>query len=207
MRNSRPAGISSRLHRAEGPRSTWTAPNGEEVDLPVTLDLVNVLPDGSAEWTVHAKVEMVDGTPLVTSVSVASSRGLDLHTLQAKFRWATPLEVVTRTVPALIKHGEDPYSFDFPPNGYPDAAEFPRRPRHELTDAFLEDIARRYLDLGRGYSAAIAAERDVSSRTAVSWVEKARDRGILSTSRPGAHGGQIVPRSKRPKSGRSPNDG
>lgn len=131
------------------------------------------------------------------SVSVTAANGLDLTTLQQKFRWATPLEVVTRMVPALLESGEDPYTFEYPPNGYPDSAVYPRQSHHQLTDVFLEDVARRYLDLGRGYSAAIAAERDVSPRTAISWVEKARARGILSASKPGAHGGHIVPKSKR----------
>ena len=45
------------------------------------------------------------------SVSVTAANGLDLTTLQQKFRWATPLEVVTRMVPALLESGEDPYTF------------------------------------------------------------------------------------------------
>jgi len=37
----------------------------------------------------------------------------------------------------------------------------------------------------------------VSQRTVVSWVEKARRRGILTRVRPGSYGGEIVPRTKR----------
>lgn len=197
MLGSRPTGISSRLHAAPGPRSEWASPGEQMVDLPVTLDLVNVLPGGAVAWTVDATVDLVDNVPHVVSVKLAATRGLDLQVLQRKFRWATPLEVVTRMVPALLADGQDPYSFDYPPNGYPDAAEYPRRSHHQLTDAFLEDVARRYLDLGRGYSTAIAAERDVTPRTAVSWIEKARERGILSAGQAGAHGGRINPKSER----------
>lgn len=200
MRPRRPNGISSRLHRATGPVSSWKAPNGQSVDLPVRLDLMHLRPDGSAEWRIEATVDLVDDHPQVVSVIVASAQGLDLKQLQQRFRWATPLEVVTRLVPALLENGDDPFTFDYPANGYPDAAVYPRQTRHQLSDEFLEDVARRYLDLGRGYAAAIAAERDVSPRTAVSWIEKARARGILSASRPGAHGGHIVPKSEREQS-------
>lgn len=193
----RPTGISSRLHTAPGPRYAWTAPNGQSVSLPVTLDIIDVKPDGTVAWSVEAVVDLIGEAPKVTSISISSTQGLDLARLQQKFRWATPLEVVTRMVPALLENGQDPFNFDYPPNGYPDAAVYPRQARNQLSDEFLEDVARRYLALGRGYATVIAAERDVSPRTAVSWVEKARARGILSASRPGAHGGQIVPEAER----------
>ena len=63
-----------------------------------------------------------------------------------------------------------------------------------LTDAFLEVIAVRYLRLGRGYAKAIAAERNVSPRTVVSWIEKARERGILTGTSPGSMGGSLARR-------------
>jgi transposase len=66
-----------------------------------------------------------------------------------------------------------------------------------LSDPFLEEIAREYLRIGRGYARAIASERHVSERTVVSWVEKARRRGILTRVPPGSFGGTIVPKSRR----------
>ena len=66
-----------------------------------------------------------------------------------------------------------------------------------LGDAFLEDVARQYLAIGRGYARAIAAERHVSQRTVVSWIEKARRRGILTRVPAGSFGGTIVPKARR----------
>ncbi|MGA9146258.1 MAG: hypothetical protein WBZ04_01740, partial [Candidatus Nanopelagicales bacterium] len=98
----RPTGISSRLHTAPGPRYAWTAPNGQSVSLPVTLDIIDVKPDGTVAWSVEAVVDLIGEAPKVTSISISSTQGLDLARLQQKFRWATPLEVVTRMVPALL---------------------------------------------------------------------------------------------------------
>jgi hypothetical protein len=48
----------------------------------------------------------------------------------------------------------------------------------------------------------MAAERHVSPRTVVSWIEKARRRGILTRVPQGGYGGEIIPRSRRPKDSR-----
>jgi hypothetical protein len=62
-----------------------------------------------------------------------------------------------------------------------------------LTDEFLIEIATRYVMHGRGYAKAIAAQRNVSTRTVISWVEKARARGILTATTPGSVGGSVNP--------------
>ena len=66
-----------------------------------------------------------------------------------------------------------------------------------LTDEFLEDVARQYVIIGRGYSNALAERYQVTPRTVVGWIEKARARGILSSTSSGRAGGEVVARSKR----------
>ena len=193
----RPIGVSSRLRPAHGRANTWLAPNGSEVSLPVVVDIVRTNSDGTTAWSVEATVQLVGEEPEVTEVHVQGSRGLDLVHLQKTFRWATPLDVVRRTVPELLAAGQDPYAHEYATTGYPSAAALHRR-RSELTDAFLEEIAREYLVRGRGYAAAISFERGVSSRTVIGWIEKARARGILTGRGKGAHGGEIIPAAERP---------
>jgi hypothetical protein len=94
-------------------------------------------------------------------------------------------------VPSLLARGIDPFQHDYATVGYPDAADPGRARSRELSAAFLEEVARRYLDLGRGYADELAAEYSVSRRTVISWVEKARQRGILTATTPGAVGGHI----------------
>lgn len=174
------------------------------MDLPVVLDLVSLRSgDWALLWRVEATVDLVAGRPRVTKMVVASDTGLDPAWLQEKFRWATPLDVITRTVPQLLARGLDPFEYDYATHDYPDAADVDRTPHRRLTDEFLEDVAGRYGAIGRGYAAVIARERDVTPRTVISWVEKARRRGILSSARPGAVGGVIVPPEDRgqPRSG------
>ena len=123
--------------------------------------------------------------------------GLDPYRMQRDFRWASPLEVVRLGVPALLERGIDPFEFDLPLTGFPEAASLGRPLNAPHTEEFLEQIAREYLTIGRGYARTIAAERHVSERTVVSWVQKARRRGILTRVRPGSYGGEIVQRSRR----------
>ncbi len=191
MPAGRPPGISSRLHRAPR-RGTWTAPNGQAIDLPLVLDILDVTADESAVvWRVDATVDLVDGEPRLVAVSLQHPSGIDVHRMRREFRWATPVEVVTRTVPSLMARGIDPFTHDYATTGYPDAADPSRAPSRELSPEFLEEVARRYLDLGRGYADELAEEYSVSRRTAISWVEKARQRGILTATTPGAVGGRI----------------
>jgi hypothetical protein len=193
----RPPGLSSRLRPAAGPRHPWTAPNGHVVDLPLVLDLIELSEDHELRWYVEATVDHIDGEPRLTQVVVSSDEGLHPVALQRSFRWSTPLDVVRRAVPALLAAGIDPFTYAFPADGYPASAEIGRGTQRALTDEFLEDIAHRYLELGRGYARTIAYERGVSSRTAVSWIEKARQRGILTPVPAGSHGGHIIPPNQR----------
>lgn len=192
-------GRSSRLRRLPGARCHWRADNGCEVELPVILDLVQQDPETArVVWKVEATIDMVAGAPALTRLRLEAEEGIDTVYAQRFFRWATPLEIIRRTVPQLIARGIDPYSFSFATEGYPDSANLESRlGLTRLTDEFLEEIARQYLDIGRGYAKAIAAERNVSQRTVVSWIEKARERGILSVVNRGSVGGRIVPASKR----------
>ena len=196
---TRAAGTSSRLHRGMGRRrQRWTAPNGQVVELPVMLDLVHVDPDTLREaWRIEATVDLVEGEPALCHLEVNGERGLDTLRLQREFRWMTPVDAVTRIVPAMLADGLDPFEQDFPFTGYPHVARQRDLVDGRLTDEFLEDITTEYLAWGRGYAQRMADEHRVSKRTAVGWVVKARERGILSQVRPGQYGGELVPRSKR----------
>ena len=169
----------------------------------MTVDLVHLaLTDRSVVFAITAVVDLHGGQPRLTGLAIDSDHGLDHVLLQREFRWATPLDIVRRAVPALLARGIDPFEYDFPADGYPTAADLGRPRGWALTDDFLEEIAYRYLELGRGYAQAIAFERGVAPRTAISWVEKARARGILSRVPPGSHGGHVMPRGQcRPDGG------
>ena len=191
MPSQRPAGVSSRLRRAPGASTSWSAPNGQVVPLPLLLDVLSVNDSGDTDWAVEAVIDLLDAAPAVTSIQVTSEAGLDLIFLQTHFRWSTPLDVVTVSVPQLLERGIDAFGFDYPVRGFPDAAEVWRAPSRQLSDAFLLDISRRYLALGRGYARTLASEYNVAPRTVVSWVEKARRRGLLSSTSPGTVGGEV----------------
>ena len=185
----RPAGVSSRLHRIGG--RVWVAPDGTRVELPVVLDIIETASDRTVTWSVEATVDLVEGEPRLVAMVFRNSEGIDPHRMRREFRWATPLDVVTRTVPLLMARGVDPYQHDYATRGYPDAAVPDRAPSRRLSDEFLEEIAHRYLALGRGYADELADEYSVSRRTVVSWVETARRRGVLTSTRPGAVGGEV----------------
>ena len=189
----RPFGISSRFIRAEGPRHAWTT-NEATVDLPVIVDWVDVDPGSGAEAVrVNARVDLVDGKPEIVEMAFTAPAGLDLATLQREFRWSSPLAAVTGILPRLIAAGVDPFVVDLPVHGFPAVAIQPLRRRGVLTDEFLTTIAREYLARGRGYAASLADEYFVTPRTVVSWVEKARARGILSAPpSSGAVGGRLL---------------
>ncbi len=189
---SRPAGISSRIRKVRGPRSIRVAENGLEVELPVIVDHLNMATNGDLVWLVEARVELVHEKPEITRVNLAGNPNLDPIYLQRFFRWATPLEVVRILLPDMIARGLDPYNQDLPqdlPEQY--AHDRDGIARQELSEEFLREVSRQYLEIGRGYSARIAEQRGVSSRTVVSWIEKARQRGILSATRQGKHGGEL----------------
>lgn len=188
----RPVGVSSRVRPADARRTPWLSPDGTVVDLPLVVDIVSLDQRRQVEWRIESTVARVEGEPRVVRTEFSSSTGLDLRRLQAEFRWRTPLDIVTRTVPALIAAGRDPYTHDYAVRGYPDAAVLHRAPQRRLSDEFLLDVARRYVDSGRGYSAVLAEHYQVSTRTVVSWVEKARERGLLGPTSPGVAGGEVL---------------
>ena len=189
----RTAGISSRIIQAAGPRHRWEV-QGVAIDLPIVVDWVWVEPStGEERVRIEATVDLVGDSPAVVGMSFVAPDGLDILQLQREFRWNTPLEVVTALLPRLLLDGVDPYSIDLPVKGFPAAAIQPLRRRRYLSEEFLETIAREYLVRGRGYAASLASEYFVSPRTVVSWVEKARARGMLSAPpRRGAVGGEML---------------
>ncbi len=191
-------GVTSRIRPAPGRKRRWRISEQMSFPLPVIVDHMFVDPDtGELGWLIEATIDLVAGEPALVRMNAHVPAGLDPYRMQREFRWASPLEVVRDGVPVLLERRIDPFDYDLPLTGFPEAAAL-SRPRNEpLSDQFLEVIAREYLAIGRGYARAIAAERHVSERTVVSWVEKARKQGILTRVRPGSYGGEIVPKSKR----------
>jgi hypothetical protein len=167
--------------------------------MPVVFDLR--LHDNTTNRDVfrfEATIDLVNDVPAMVRFVAEATEGLDVVRLQREFRWATPIDVVTRLVPAIIAEGGDPFEHDYPVGGFPEIIDAEIGPvNRRLSDEFLESIARDYLALGRGYAKAIAESRGVSRRTVVSWIEKARQRGILTTEGTGIHGGAIIPESQR----------
>lgn len=191
-RQPRPAGISSRVTRAPGPRHPWPVAD-VVVDLPVTVDWVSAGAAGCADIRIEATIDLVDAVPQIVEMTFQAPTGLDPTALQRDFRWASPLEVVTGLMPALLDAGIDPFDTDLPLTGFPAVATRPRARQRILSDQFLTTIAREYTLRGRGYAASLAEEYVVSPRTVVSWIEKARTRGLLTRpATPGAVGGQIT---------------
>ena len=191
-RQPRPAGISSRVTRAPGPRHPWPVAD-VVVDLPVTVDWVSAGAAGCADLRIEATIDLVDAVPQIVEMTFQAPTGLDPTALQRDFRWASPLEVVTGLMPALLDAGIDPFDTDLPLTGFPAVATRPRARQRILSDQFLTTIAREYTLRGRGYAASLAEEYVVSPRTVVSWIEKARTRGLLTRpATPGAVGGQIT---------------
>jgi hypothetical protein len=176
----------------------WQATSTAQFPLPVIVDHMCIDPQTRELISlIEATIDLVDGSPALIRMDTHSPGGINPHWMQREFRWASPLEVISLGVPELLLRGVDPFAIDLPITGFPEAANFSRPSNEALSDEFLEGIAREYLAIGRGYAKAMSAERKVSERTVVSWVEKARHRGILSRVPAGSVGGQIVPKSKR----------
>lgn len=195
----RPPGVCSRIRRDPGrDPHRWTTSDGVSVDLPVIVDWVSIDPEtGHESVRVEARIDLINDEPAIIEMVFTACDGLDPLALQRDFRWASPLEVVTGILPRLLAAGEDPYSVDLPLTGFPAAAMQPERRRGALTDEFLTTIAREYLARGRGYAASLAAQYNVTPRTVVNWIEKARARGLLSAPPTrGAVGGRLSPKSR-----------
>lgn len=191
-------GITSRMRPAPGRRRRWQVSAEHSFPLPVIVDHVSVDPDTlRCHWRIEATIDLVSGEPALVGMQVHVPGGMNPYLMQREFRWASPLELVRVGVPSLLAQGIDPFDYDLPVTGFPEASALVRKANEPLSEDFLEGIAREYLAIGRGYARVIAAERHVSPRTVVSWVEKARRQGILTRVPAGSHGGQIVPASRR----------
>lgn len=193
-------GLTSRISPARGRKRRWQIDAERSFPLPVIVDHQYVDPQThELAYRFEARIDLVDESPTLTSMSMVAAGGLDIVRLQREFRWASPVDIITRSVPVMLARGLDPFAVDLPTEGFPESADLQVPVNAPLTDGFLEEIARDYLIRGRGYAKAIAAERQVSPRTVVSWVEKARRRGILTRVPAGGFGGEIVPaRQRRP---------
>jgi hypothetical protein len=193
-------GLTSRIRPGKGRKQVWRIDEARTFPLPVIVDHMSTDPEtGAIEWHIEAIVDLIDDELVVTDMHVRAPRGMDLVRLQREFLWATPVNIVGRGVPNLLEKGIDPFDYELPMTGFPQAADLGQPVNERLSEEFLEDIAREYLGRGRGYAKAMAAERHVSPRTVVSWVEKARRRGILTFVPQGGYGGEIIPKSRRPK--------
>lgn len=192
--------VTSHFTRAEGPRRPWAAA-GVTVDLPVIVNWVQAdAVTGEERVRIEARVDLVADKPEIVEMSFAAAGGLDLAQLQREFRWASPLTAVTGILPRLIAAGSDPFAVELPITGFPAVAIQPVRRRGALSDEFLTTIAREYTVRGRGYAASLAHEYFVTPRTVVSWVEKARARGILSAATgSGAVSGHLLKKPTGPE--------
>lgn len=135
--------------------------------------------------TIHVTV---DTDPrVITRMTFESERGLNLQALQRDFKWKTPLD--------LMCDHDGPYG-----KWIQAETETVIKPPTELTDDFLEQVARDYLRVGRGYPTALGAKYGAPPRTVVRWMQLARARGIIThPPRVGAVGGELVPKSRRPR--------
>lgn len=185
----------SRLRPGKGKVLHWQAPNGTLVELPVILDLkwINEETD-QLQFHCAATIELVNNEPRMTHIELGATDGLVPPVLQSAFRWQTPLDVIRMTVPELLIRGLNPYEHDYAVDGYPNAASLDAPIKQELTDDFLQEIAQEYLAAGRGYAKKMANERGVTERTVVSWIQKARKKNILSSTKKGKAGGTLVDR-------------
>ena len=168
------------------------------VQLPLVLDILNIDEGtGGVTWFVEARVDLISDQPELTDVHIKGQPFLDARYLQVFFRWATPIDVVARTVPNLLERGIDPFKHEYASSGYPEDFDSSKKVNARLSDEFLEKIAQQYINVGRGYAQIIASDRGVAKRTVVSWVEKARRRGILSATKPGSSGGSLLLKRKK----------
>lgn len=195
----RPSGYSSRVRPGAGRPSTWIAGNGQSIDLPLIVDHVNIDPkSGKSVWYIEARIDLVADQPELIDIRLSGEPHLDTILLQRFFRWATPLDIVRRTVPSLLAKGLNPFEYEYATDGYPDAAEIGRKPTTTLSDGFLKEIARQYVEIGRGYARIIAQQRGVSDRTVVSWVQKARKRGFLAKTTSGRRTYEVLASEQEP---------
>lgn len=169
--------IHSRVEQGEGRRRAWTAPNGQKVVLPLLLTAWETDElTGEVIGTTTARVELVDGRPQTVMVLVEVPDGIFEPLIQKNFRWATPGDLVRNWIPEVLARGEDPLQLE-PPTDLWSPAE-----RQELSHRFLEEIAEQHKELGYGYANVLAAKYRTTPRTVRSWVERAKQQGIIERS-------------------------
>ena len=179
---------SSRVRPGVGAKKRWVAPNGVSVPLPLVVLLFHVdATSGQETWRFEATVELVDGMPQVTRYDLRNNEGFNPVFMEKMFRWGTPLHVVTSHIPVLILEGVDIWETEIPFDARSGAD--PETSRH--SDEFLMTIVKEYERIGRGYAKELAALYGVAPRTVVSWMEKARKRGLAAP----ATQGRITTRS------------
>lgn len=186
------------VRKGKGRKRMWRPTSDLAIEMPLIIDIAHR--DGATDediWSVEAQVDLVGRQPEVVSVTVKGMDGLDVDLLQREFRWGYPLHLVTTVLPDLMSRGIDPFGIDLS-QIQSDLSQGAMAGHAVLTDEFLESIASDYLEYGRGYASRIAAERGTTKRTVVSWIEKARERGILSPALGrGRVGGEIIPVGQR----------
>jgi len=181
-------GASSKVEPGVGAQKFWVAPNGASVPLPLIVVLSHVDSASCQEtWRFEATVELVGGSPQVTRYDLKNIDGFNPVFMEKMFRWGTPLHVVTSHLPVLISEGVDIWQAEIPVDARSGAD--PETGRH--TDEFLLHIVDEYERIGRNYAKELSALYGVAPRTVVSWMEKARRRGLAP---PGARG-RITPRT------------
>lgn len=189
-KDGRPPGLSSRAFPADGDPQPWAAPNGAVVPLPLVIDNVMIGDDGDVIWHIQATVRLVGNQPMMTALSIREDHGMNPVTYSTLFRWGTPIALVWNVIPDLIATGVDIWAHYLPT----DAPELSPRQNRKLSDEFLRFIVNEYERIGSGYQIELSRRFGVSTRTVVSWMEKARSRGLAAP----ATKGHITRRAETP---------
>ena len=175
----RQAGISSRARFLTPNGKSWSAPLGISVPMPIAIDIQERDGLGRLLWQVDVTVDLVGDELSVTHAVFHADNGLDLRKLQLHFRWQTPIDIATHLIPKVIKESGQIENFDLPLDGFPDAVLPGKRIYNNLTDEFLAQIVWHKRQVGKGYAKSLAEARGVPVRTVISWMEKAKRRGLL----------------------------
>ena len=179
---------SSRVRPGVGAKKRWVAPNGVSVPLPLVVLLFHVdATSGQETWRFEATVELVDGMPQATRYDLRNNEGFNPVFMAKMFRWGTPVHIVTSHIPLLIADGVDIWEAEMPFDARGSADEVTGR----HSDEFLMTIVKEYERIGSGYAKQLSALYGVAPRTVVSWMEKARKRGLAT----GGSRGRITTRS------------
>lgn len=70
MTEDRPVGVSSRVRPGPHGGQAWSAGNGTRVQLPLIVDYVVTGESGGTEMEIEATVDLVDGRPAITHMSL-----------------------------------------------------------------------------------------------------------------------------------------